>query len=137
MPVLPPASDPESYPLVCVQFNATWQGYILGALMQLVNPATWKVVDRDHWLTILDYATRLIELFAVAEICTTMLLRFQSCELQMSTDGGVTWVTVPGWMTGFPTCARENTAMIVMTDGVSSPPVPIWNSDGSDWVYAG
>lgn len=135
-PVLPPGSDPESYPLICVQFNATWQGYILGCLMQLCNPATWKIADRAHWDIVLDYATRLIELFAVAEICTTMLLRFQNCELQLSTDGGTTWTTVSGWMTGFPLCVVRNTAQLVMTPGLSSPPVPVWTPDGTDWVYA-
>lgn len=69
--VPPPGVEPDSGPCVCVQFNAAWQPYILGALDQLTNARTWDTSDPDVLSTTLGQVARLRELFGMSEGCST------------------------------------------------------------------
>lgn len=104
-PVVPPTDEPDAAPLVCVSFNAQWVPYVLASLMQLTQPASWNA-SPSAVLTVLDQATRLIELFIEGVDCIAMLeFRFtDTCTLQVSTDGGTTWTDVPGWSTFAAAC---------------------------------
>jgi hypothetical protein len=103
--VAPPGTDPAAAPLVCVQLNATWLPYVVGALMQLVQPAAWATSDPAVLQQTLEDATALISTFGVAEDCSMLTFRFtDTCVLQFSLDGGATWEDVSGWPTYAPAC---------------------------------
>ena len=139
--VAAPGADPFDAPLMCVAINAHWIPYVAGAMMQLVNPATWIAGDQAALFAILEAATRLISAVGMASECTAVQLRYTAqCGLQTSTDG-TTWVDVPGWSEYFAACVRQIAAaapgagQVIMADGTGSPPVPVWTDDGSDWLY--
>lgn len=113
--VTPPSSEPDATPLVCVQFNQNWLPYILGSLLQLTQPAAWAASSPAALQTVLDQATRLVEVFGEAALCTMLTFRFTSgCVLQFSLDGGTTWTDVSGWPTFAPGCYT----------GATGPPGP-------------
>jgi len=117
-PVAPPGTEPDAAPLVCVSFNQTWLPFVIGSLMQLVQPAAWNA-SPSAVLTVLDQATLLLERFGTAEVCMPPV-QFQlteSCLLQYSIDGGATFVTVPGWTDWATLCFTGPT-------GPAGPPGP-------------
>lgn len=107
-PVAPPGVDSDVAPFVCVQFNATWLPYVLGALKQLVMQYTWDTTDPDEINLVQQRAFNLMDIFTLAgqaesENCVA-IFRVVGCELQISYDGGASWddlidlstCTVPG-----------------------------------------
>lgn len=46
-PVPPPDVDPDEGDLLLVAYNPAWQEVLLGACMQLLNPATWQGTDAE------------------------------------------------------------------------------------------
>jgi Collagen triple helix repeat (20 copies) len=104
-PVAIPAADPADEPQLCFSFNEHWLPYVLGALMQLVQPTTWATSDVTALANVLTAATELIERVGTAEVCMPLQFRLtDTCLLQSSEDGGVTWVTVAGWVDFAATC---------------------------------
>jgi hypothetical protein len=104
-PVAPVGDDPLAAPLVAVQFNASWLPYVIGSLMQLVQPAAWATSDPTVLAEALQDAQDLINLFGGAEAPTMLTFQFDSgCVLQYSLDGGATWTDVAGWPTYAPEC---------------------------------
>lgn len=51
-PVPPPEVDPDEGTLIPVAYNPAWQQVLLGALEQLVNPATWAGTDEEKTLAL-------------------------------------------------------------------------------------
>ena len=49
-PVPPPDVDPDEGDLLLVAYNPAWQEVLLGACMQLLNPATWEGTDAEKIL---------------------------------------------------------------------------------------
>ena len=70
-PVPVPGVEPDDGPCFCVQFAPAWQPYILGALDQLSNPATWDTSDPDTLQTTLYQVARLREMFGATSGCST------------------------------------------------------------------
>ena len=139
-PVTGPTALPADSPTVCVPINVAWLPFVVGAVAQLLQPQTWNGVG----VSIQEMqarATDLLAQFINADPCVQFAIRFVSgCALQTSLDGGTTWTTVPGWLENFPACVEHYVAVsgrLVMTDGPNSPPVPIWNESGTDWIYEG
>lgn len=69
-PVVPPPSQPDDFPLVCIEINQLWIPYILGALQQLVQPTSWTqgagpVTVEDAQ----DSAQDLIAIIGTAAVC--------------------------------------------------------------------
>lgn len=93
-PVAPPSVDPTAAPLVCVQFAAAWQPYVIGALLQLIQPAAWAVPDAATLQATLQRAQDLIEAFGTAGACPVPI-QFRcdpaTNQPEYSTDGGATW----------------------------------------------
>ena len=132
-----PTSEPDAPVLVCVAFSQDWQQVVTGALNQLLLATAWLTSDPDVLALIRARATQLIEMFGSAGECVMQLFRFTAdCQLQISGDAGITWVAVPGWVANFATCVVKNQAYVIMATLVSSPPVPVWTPDGTDWVYS-
>lgn len=54
-------------------------------------------------------------------------------------DGDVaTWDEAAGqWVPQAPSGGSTASGELLMTDGVSSPPVPVTTEDGTDWLYEG
>lgn len=104
-PVPAPNADPADTPTVCVQFNSAWLPYVLGSMFQLTQPSAWDPASPGY-ADVLAQAQALMAIFSGAEECTYMLQwNFtDTCILQYSVDGGVTWIDVPGWSTFAPTC---------------------------------
>ncbi len=46
-PIPPPEVDPDAGELLYVAYNPAWQEVLEGALMQLMNPATWQGTDAE------------------------------------------------------------------------------------------
>ena len=104
-PVPVPGADPADAPHVCLSINSTWLPYVIGSLMQLVQPSTWATSDPAALAAVLTAATELIERFGTAGECGVLTFRFtDACLLQFSTDGGATWADVPGWADYAPGC---------------------------------
>ena len=131
----PPTAAPGDAPLVCLEINEQWAGILAGAATQLAQPSTWDATG-TALQTVLGEAIDLIAIIGTAGVCVAPQLQLTAnCELQISTDGGATWTTAAGWDTYLKSCIRANQAYVLMTDGLSDPPVPLWNNDGTDWVY--
>lgn len=107
-PLVPPMVDPDALPTVQVCVNEQWVPYIIGALLQLVQPVIWDVADVATLQLTIERATDLMALFANGDRC--MQLRFDgaTCQLQQSVDGGATWVEVPGWQENFDSCVKAH-----------------------------
>lgn len=104
-PVPAPNAEPGAAPTVCVQFAGAWLPYVLGALFQLTQPSAW-LAGSPGYAAAQAQAQGLMAIFGEAGVCTDML-QFQftdTCGLQYSVDGGVTWIDVPGWSTFAPGC---------------------------------
>lgn len=102
-PQTPPTSNPDSMPCVCITFNQDWLPYVLGALTQLQLQSTWDVSTEEEFTDIYQRASSLITLIATQGYdlmpcgCTdlppnAMIRIAPDGTLQISTDGGVTWV---------------------------------------------
>ncbi len=96
-PVTPPEADPADAPQVCVSFNRDWLPYVVGSLLQLVQPSSWTASSPSALSDVLTSATELIERFGTTEGCEVLAMRVSDCALQFSVDGGDTWVTVTDW----------------------------------------
>ena len=90
-----PADAPLAAPYVYVYFNATWLPYVLGALQQLCQPGTWITSSAAELESVLGEAQDLLAQIAAANGPQPPIFQVTSGGLlQVSTDGGVTWVTV-------------------------------------------
>lgn len=140
-PLADPGTEPLSGPLVCISVSKSWLAILAGCALQVCQPTSWAETDPVLLHDLLDRSYALFLAIALAEECVPIQQRFQDCTLQTSDDGGTTWTAVPGWAENFSRCVSgiigPHVGAIVMTDGLSSPPVPIWNEAGTDWVYAG
>lgn len=135
-----PGVDPTSGELVAVLINRAWKPLLAGAALQLLMPASWEYADETALNTVLDRAALLLEAIVFAEPVMMNVRYTPDCHLQTSTDGGVTWTTVPGWDENIAACARgwvadHDIGALVMQPGVYAPPAPVWTPDGTDWVY--
>ena len=90
-----PAQAPLSTPYIYIYFNATWLPYVLGALQQLCQPKTWITASQAQLNSVLGEAQDLLAQVAAANGPQPPIFQVTSTGLfQVSTDGGVTWVTV-------------------------------------------
>lgn len=70
-PVVPPVPGVCDAPLVCVSFNQSWLPYVLGSMMQLVQPSSWVVSTDADLQDVLARATDLIAIVGTAMPCNT------------------------------------------------------------------
>jgi hypothetical protein len=109
VPAAIPITAPNAAPLIqlpCV--NREWIPLILGCLDQLRNPSTWDAIDDDHRASALVWADTLRDMFGALPCGSDCMMRLNSCNLQTSTDGGATWVTVPGWAETIDACIKSH-----------------------------
>lgn len=112
-PEIPPDTEPDAEPLVCLpRINQYWLPLVMGALDQLRNPSAWLVADDEAMYNTLNRVSRLRGMLGVGEACMSFAIRFDAgtCELQQSTDGGLTWVEIEGWE-GFSSCIPPQTTL--------------------------
>ena len=64
-----PGTDPETGPFVCVRYNQAWHEAVIGCILQLCQPATWKDMTDVQVLEVLERATKLLNLFGFASSC--------------------------------------------------------------------
>src|SRR6266496_2153885 len=76
--------EPSDAPRVCVEFNAQWLPYVIGALKQLTLQTSWDSIDPEIIQTQQERSMDLINIFAAAEICTNALLLSDELEYEMS-----------------------------------------------------
>jgi hypothetical protein len=133
-PLPDPGTDLIDPAFVCAQIPATAIPYIVGSLLQLLQPPTWAITDADRMSEILGQVTDLILAIGTAAPCMFRLTA--SCMLQYSVDGGTTWIDVTDWGTNFPICVASNTPRIVMQAGEQDPPIPEVNAERTDYVYS-
>jgi hypothetical protein len=118
---------------VCAQIPATAIPYIVGSLLQLLQPPAWAISDPTRMAEVLGQVTDLILALGTAGACMFRLT--DTCLLQYSLDGGLSWTDVTDWATNFPLCVRSNQARVVMQADIY-PPVPEETPDGTDWIYS-
>ena len=128
-----PGTDLAGGASVCLQIPATAIPYIVGSLLQLLQPPAWHIADQARMTEVLGQVTDLILAIGTAGPCMFRLTA--SCMLQYSVDGGTTWVDVTDWGVNFPLCVRSNQARVVMQSDVY-PPIPEETPDGANWVYS-
>ena len=119
---------------VCVQIPATAIPYILGSLLQLLQPPAWAITDPTRMSEVLGQVTDLIIAIGTAGPCMFRLTA-DTCLLQYSLDGGTTWTDVTDWAVNFPLCVRSAQARVVMEPD-TYPPIPQETPDGTNWVYS-
>lgn len=96
-PQYPPTRGIFDYPYTCFKINRQWASHVLGALESLTQRDSWLGTDEQ-----IDAAVNSIELFSASlmtlcdEVDTCMLRQNPAnpCELQQSSDGGDTWITI-------------------------------------------
>jgi hypothetical protein len=118
--------------VVCAQIPATAIPYIVGSLLQLLQPPAWSITDAARMSEVLGQVTDLIIALGTAGPC---MFKLEDCLLQYSLDGGTTWTAVTGWATNFPLCVRAAQARVVM-QADTYPPIPEETPDGMNWVYS-
>ena len=96
-PVTPPEADPSDEPQVCISINKSWVPYVVGALLQLVQPSSWRTSDPAVLSATLTAATELIESVGTAGGCMIIRWSPDDCAIQISTDAGDTWSDISGW----------------------------------------
>ena len=129
-----PGTDLINPTVVCAQIPATAIPYIVGSLLQLLQPPAWAITDAARMSEVLGQVTDLILAIGTAGACMFQLTA-DTCMLQYSLDGGTTWTDVTGWGTNFPLCVRSAQARVVMQSDVY-PPIPEETPDGANWVYS-
>jgi len=132
-PLPDPGTDLAGGTFVCAQIPATAIPYIIGSLLQLLQPPAWAISDPTRLAEVLGQVTDLILAIGTAGPCMFRLTA--SCMLQYSLDGGTTWIDVTDWGTNFPRCVRANQARVVMQPD-TYPPIPEETPDGTNWVYS-
>jgi hypothetical protein len=107
---VPPITEPDAGTQIFLgPFAQEWMPYICGALDQLRNPSAWVVADDDAMYNTLRRVDTLLGLICgVRADCVPTETRFLNCVLETSTDGGTTWTPVPGWISDFGNCVRDN-----------------------------
>lgn len=134
-PVDDPGTGPGDDPLICLQVNASWIPYIIGSVLQMLQPLAWNA-SGSTLADILGRVQDLINRIGTAEVCVAPQFRLTAgCGLQYSLDGGTTWLDVTDWATNFPLCVRASQAHVEMDPAYSYPPIPVENGTGTDWVY--
>ena len=118
---------------VCAQIPQTALPYIVGSLLQLLQPPAWHITDAARMTEVLGQVTDLIIALGTAGACMFRLT--DTCLLQYSLDGGSSWTDVTDWATNFPLCVRSNQARVVMQLD-TYPPVPEETPDGTNWMYS-
>lgn len=119
--------------MVCAQLPATAIPYMIGSLLQLLQPPTWAITDQTRMNEVLGQVTDLIVALGTAGACMFRLTA--SCLLQYSLDGGTTWIDVTDWGLNFPLCVRSAQARVVMQPD-TYPPIPEETPDGANWIYS-
>lgn len=133
-PLPDPGTDLISASVVCAQIPATAIPYMVGSLLQLLQPPAWAITDQTRMAEVLGQVTDLI--IALGTVGACMFRLTDTCLLQYSLDGGTTWTDVTGWTTNFPLCVRADQARVVMDPAYSDPPIPEQIVGNTDWVYA-
>jgi hypothetical protein len=128
-----PGTDLIGASTVCAQLPASAIPYMIGSLLQLLQPPAWAITDRARMSEVLGQVTDLIIALGTAGACMFRLTA--SCMLQYSVDGGTTWNDVTDWGTNFPLCVRSAQAHVVM-QADTYPPIPEETPDGMNWVYS-
>lgn len=128
-----PGTDLIGATSVCAQIPATAIPYMIGSLLQLLQPPAWAITDATRMTEVLGQVTDLIIALGTAGACMFRLT--DTCLLQYSLDGGTTWTDVTDWATNFPLCVRSAQARVVMQSDVY-PPIPEETPDGANWVYS-
>jgi hypothetical protein len=119
--------------IICAQIPASAIPYIVGSLLQLLQPPAWAITDPTRMSEVLGQVTDLIIALGTAGACMFRLTA--DCLLQYSLDSGTTWTDVTDWATNFPLCVRSNQARVVMQPD-TYPPIPEETPDGTNWVYS-
>lgn len=106
---IPPVVEPDAGTQVCLGPVAQeWVPWIAGACDQMRNPSAWIVADDTAMFNTLRRVDTLLGLlFGARGACVQLMIRLEGCELQTSSDGGVTWVAVPGWDANFCNCVTD------------------------------
>jgi len=115
-------------------FPATAIPYVVGALLQLLQPPAWSITDRSRLLEVLGQVNDLILIFGTAGAPMQIQLSATGV-LQTSNDGGSTWTDVSGWVDNLPDTVRRLQARVLMEPD-TYPPVPQETPDGTDWLYS-
>ena len=118
-----PGTDPNDSPSICIQLNAAWQSILAGCALQVAQPATWTATTQSQMDSLMERASALVALVGLAGPCANFTLRLDLTNgLQLSNDGGATWVDVTDWLTNFCTLVKQCT-------GVTPPPTPPGQTD--------
>lgn len=143
--ITPLEYNPADEPLVCLPpINQYWLPLVLGCLDQLCNPSTWLVADESDLNAALEQAQLLKRMIGVRVECVSYAIRFDAatCQLQESTDGGITWSEIDGW-DEFTACLPPQTLIsyddgCVLSEsldgGSTYTPVPGWIDNFSGCV---
>lgn len=107
---IPPVSEPTAGTQVWLgPVNQDWLPWICGCLDAGRNPSSWIVADDAHMYdTLRRWDTLMGLICANGGSQMPIMIRYTSdCHLQTSSDGGVTWTDVPGWLDNIGFCIRD------------------------------
>jgi len=125
-PVPIPESAPGDTPRTCVSFNSGWLPLVIGALLQLAQPAAWDTADDAARQAVLLDVQDLLARFGVAGGCMLLRWNTDTCAIEQSTDDGATWAAIDGWdLEGVQGCVLAG--LSIRIDGGGNLQ---WSTDG-------
>lgn len=130
-PVPIPDAAPGDTPRTCVSFSSAWLPLVIGALLQLAQPAAWDTADDSARNAVLLDVQDLLERFGVAGGCMQLRWNPDTCAIEQSTDDGATWTAIEGWdLTGVQGCVMGGLSIRIDPGGNLQ-----WSIDGgSTWT---
>lgn len=110
VPQTPPAVRPDAGTPVCIgPIAAEWLNWLVGCVDAGKVPDSWIVADDAQQYQVQSDVDTLKAIIATKRCTGAPMIRFTpACGLETSSDGGVTWVAVPGWSDNFAACVRQN-----------------------------
>lgn len=111
--IVPPSSHPDDDPLVCIQVNQDWIPYLIGMVWPAKYPEYWagtleqNRTARKDVMTLMEIISQAEDCDMAKECCVTpaKITRVDpdGGVIQVSYDGGTTWVTSPDTIQQFIT----------------------------------
>lgn len=127
--VAPDVEPDDTGASVCVTFNAAWHPVVIGALQALMLPATWQGDETTVGIA-QDRAALLVDMFGNAineDGCMSFQLRQNAentCLLEQSLDGGVTWSTAFDYNQCVPLAMQAVLSLVNANNTAESPFMP-------------
>jgi hypothetical protein len=123
MNLIPPNVGIFDEPTRCYRINKQWASIVMGMVSWLAETAVWQAANNEGY----DAIQQILS-FMVGENCMSFELRqspTNSCHLEQSTDGGLSWSLVFDYSLCVP---PSITALVNSVNNINNNTQQIWNT---------